>query len=32
MSVDYIVSSLPAIGFGLPAPLTWEKFSSPLRG
>jgi hypothetical protein len=28
MSVDYIVSSLPAIGFGLPAPLTWEKFSS----
>ena len=26
MSVDYIVSSLPALVFGAPAPLTWEKF------
>jgi len=26
MSVDYIVSCLPALGFGAGAPLTWEKF------
>ena len=28
MSVDYIVSSLPALAFGAPAPLTWEKFAA----
>lgn len=27
MSIDYIVSSLPTLAFGQPAPLTWEKFS-----
>jgi len=27
MSVDYIVSSLPALSFGAPAPLTWARFS-----
>lgn len=27
MSIDYIVSSLPALTFGLPAPLTLEKFA-----
>ena len=26
MSTDYIVSSLPSLAFGAPAPLTWEKF------
>ncbi len=26
MSVDYIVSSLPALAFGQPAPLSWERF------
>ena len=26
MSVDYIVSSLPALAFGEPAPLSWAKF------
>ena len=26
MPVDYIVASLPALAFGLPAPLTWERF------
>ena len=26
MSVDYIVSSLPALVFGAPAPISWEKF------
>ena len=28
MSVDYIVSSLPSLVFGVPAPLTWEAFVS----
>ena len=28
MSVDYIVSSLPALAFGQPAPLTWERFAA----
>ena len=28
MSVDYIVSSLPSLVFGAPAPLTWEAFIS----
>lgn len=41
MSVDYIVSSLPALFFGLPAPMSWERFlaacgdegsTSPLPG
>ena len=27
MSIDYIVSSLPALAFGMPAPLTLEKFA-----
>ncbi|MBQ6137968.1 MAG: hypothetical protein IJI73_11430 [Kiritimatiellae bacterium] len=27
MSVDYIVSSLPALAFGAPAPISWERFS-----
>ena len=27
MSTDYIVSSLPSLAFGAPAPLTWEKFA-----
>lgn len=26
MTIDYIVASLPALGFGAPAPLTWERF------
>ena len=26
MSVDYIISSLPTLTFGAPAPLSWEKF------
>ncbi len=26
MSVDYIVSSLPSLAFGAPAPISWEKF------
>ena len=28
MSIDYIVSSLPSLVFGAPAPLTWESFVS----
>jgi len=26
MSVDYIVSSLPALNFDAPAPISWERF------
>ena len=26
MSVDYIVSSLPSLAFGAPAPISWERF------
>ena len=26
MTVDYIVSSLPTLVFGAPAPISWEKF------
>lgn len=26
MSIDYIVSSLPALAFGQPAPLSWARF------
>jgi len=26
MTVDYIVSSLPTLSFGAPAPLSWERF------
>ena len=26
LSIDYIVSSLPTLSFGQPAPMTWEKF------
>lgn len=26
MSIDYIVSSLPSLAFGAPAPISWEKF------
>ena len=32
MSVDYIVSSLPSLVFGAPAPLTWEKFAEITGG
>ena len=32
MSVDYIVSSLPALEFGAPAPMTWERFESVSGG
>ena len=32
MSVDYIVSSLPALSFGAGAPLTWEKFVATCGG
>ena len=28
MSTDYIVSSLPSLVFGAPAPLTWEAFAA----
>ena len=27
MSTDYIVSSLPTLAFGAPAPISWEKFT-----
>ena len=27
MSTDYIVSSLPTLGFNAPAPISWEKFT-----
>ena len=27
MSTDYIVSSLPSLVFGAPAPISWEKFT-----
>lgn len=27
MSIDYIVSSLPALAFGVPAPISWERFA-----
>jgi len=26
MTVDYIVSSLPTLSFGAPAPISWERF------
>ena len=26
MTVDYIVSSLPALAFGTPAPISWDRF------
>jgi len=26
MSIDYIVSSLPTLSFGAPAPISWERF------
>ena len=26
MTTDYIVSSLPPLAFGSPAPMSWEKF------
>jgi len=26
MSTDYIVSSLPSLTFGVPAPISWDKF------
>lgn len=28
MSTDYIVSSLPALSFNAPAPISWEKFAA----
>ena len=32
MSVDYIVTSLPALSFGAPAPLSWERFVAACGG
>lgn len=32
MSTDYIVSSLPALAFGQPAPMMWERFLSVAGG
>jgi len=32
MSVDYIVASLPALAFGQPAPISWEKFAVACGG
>lgn len=32
MSIDYIVASLPALQFGAPAPITWEKFAEICEG
>ena len=32
MSIDYIVSSLPTLVFGQPAPMTWEKFVEIVGG
>ena len=32
MSTDYIVSSLPSLAFGAPAPLSWEKFVEAVGG
>jgi len=32
MSIDYIVASLPALEFGSPPPLTWERFVSACGG
>ena len=32
MSVDYIVSSLPALQFDAPAPIKWEKFVEACGG
>ena len=26
MTTDYLVSSLPALAFGVPAPISWERF------
>ena len=28
MTTDYLVSSLPALAFGAPAPISWEQFRS----
>ena len=32
MTVDYIVSSLPALSFDAPAPLSWERFVAASEG
>ena len=32
MTTDYIVSSLPALSFGAPAPMSWEKFAATCGG
>lgn len=32
MTVDYIVSSLPALSFDAPAPLSWERFVAACGG
>jgi hypothetical protein len=32
MTIDYIVSSLPALAFNSPAPITWEKFAEICGG
>ena len=32
MFTDYIVSSLPSLAFGAPAPMPWEKFAEACGG
>lgn len=32
MSIDYIVASLPALSFGAPAPISWERFVQACEG
>lgn len=32
MSTDYIVASLPTLSFGVPAPISWEKFCETAGG
>lgn len=32
MSIDYIVTSLPALSFDAPAPISWEKFVETCGG
>ena len=32
MPIEYIVASLPALSFGAPAPLSWEKFLEASEG
>lgn len=32
VSIDYIVSSLPSLAFGAPAPVSWERFCESCGG